>query len=281
MYYYIVDPQKISQRHFDQVQNILYSSVSEYRISGETARVTGLRTINQLVETALARGVKTLVAVGTDETLHEVINAVKGREVIIGFIPLLRTELGEILGLGDIEHSAKTIGLRRVAELDLAQVNSNFFLSNLTFGALPAGPLSGLGYKTLKNLFGMPTFQIKFTADNNDFSATLSAVGGIVVNSRATGSESSQMFNPTDGVLDVVLLPKLNRFRTFRYRREILTGRFEAIPGSSLIHVRQMEITTPAGLPLRVDGKIVARTPAQISVLPQALKIIVGRDRKF
>src|SRR3990167_11353493 len=102
MYYYIVDPQKISQRQFERVQNVLYSSVSEYRISGEIARVTGLRTVTQLVEGALQRGVKTLVAVGSDETLHEVINAVRGREVIIGFIPLLRTELGEILGLGDI-----------------------------------------------------------------------------------------------------------------------------------------------------------------------------------
>ncbi len=279
MYYYIVDPQKISQRQFERVQNVLYSSVSEYRISGEIARVTGLRTINQLVEGAFQRGVKTLVAVGGDETLHEVINAVKGRDVVLGFIPLVETELSQILGLTDIEHSAKTIGLRRVTELDLAQVNNNYFLSSLTFGSIAAG--HSLSYKTLKNLFGLPTFQIKFTADGGNFSAALSAISGIVINSRAQSSGPAKLFDPADGVLDVVLLPKLNRLTTFRYRKEILAGRYESIPGSSLIHIKEMEITMPTGLPLRVDRKIVARTPAKVSVLPRALKIIVGRDRKF
>ena len=268
MYYYIVDPQKISPRQFERVQNILYSSVSEYRISGEIARVTGLRTINQLVEGALQRGVKTLVAVGSDETLHEVINAIKGRDILVGFIPLLATELSQILGLDNIEQAAKTIGLRRITELDLVQVNNFYFLSRLTFGA-GIRPSSFFDFKTIQNLFKLPAFQIQFSAQNQEFRASLTAVGGIIVN---------QM---TQGMLKIMLLPKLNNLMTFRYRRQILTGDYENIPGSSTVYVKQLEINSPAGLPLRVGDRIITRTPAQISVIPQALKIIVGRDRKF
>ncbi len=282
MYYYIVDPQKISQRQFERVQNNLYSSLSEYRISGETARVTGLRTITQLVEGAFARGVKTLVAVGTDETLHEVINALKGREMIVGFVPLVPTELSLILGLPSIEHAAKTIGLRRIAELDLVSVNDTLFLSKLDFGsaAKTSGLSSFLNFKAVQDLWKLPVFQIKFSADNNNFQGSLSAVGGSVVNSRA-GSEESNMFNPTDGVLDLLLLPKLGKLATFKHRQAILKGEYEKIPGSSLVHVRQLEITLPVGLPLKAGERVIARTPAQIKVLPKALKIIVGRDRKF
>lgn len=283
MYYYIVDPQKISQRQFERVQNILYSSLSEYRISGETARVTGLRTIAQLVEGAIARGVRTLVAVGTDETLHEVINALKGREMVVGFIPLVTTELSQILGLPSVEHAAKTIGLRRIAELDLASVNDTLFLSKLTFGSAAktsSGLSSFLNFKALQDLWSLPVFQIKFSADNNNFQGSLSAVGGSVVNSRA-GNENSTMFNPTDGVLDLLLLPKLNKVSTFKYRQDILKGEYEKIPGSSLVHVRQLEISLPVGLPLKAGERVIARTPAQIKVIPKALKIIVGRDRKF
>src|SRR6185295_13895774 len=99
MYYYIVDPGKISQRDFERVQNQLYSSVSEFRVSGEIARATGLRTIGQLVESAFAHQAKTIIAVGSDETLQTVINAVGSREVVIGFIPIIPTEMGEILGI--------------------------------------------------------------------------------------------------------------------------------------------------------------------------------------
>jgi diacylglycerol kinase family enzyme len=256
--------------------------LSEYKISGEVARVTGLRTITQLVEGAFQRNVKTLVAVGTDETLHEVINAIKGREVTVGFIPLVPTELSVTLGLPSIEQAAKTIGLRRIADLDLSVVNGNYFLSQLTFGSASksTASLSLLNFSGFQDLWKLPTFEIKFTADNNNFQASVTAWGGIVVNSRAQSTDQN-MFNPTDGVLDVMLLPKLGKMETIKYRSSILKGDYEKIPGSSLVHVKQLEITTPVGLPLKVGEKIIARTPAQISVLPNALKIIVGRDRKY
>ena len=133
MYYYIVDPQKISQREFERVQNLLYSSVSEYRVSGEVVRVTGLRTINQLVETAFTHGTKTIVAVGSDDTLNDVINAVGNRDMVIGFVPITDSEAGNILGIKSIDQAARTLGSRRIAELDVARVNGNLFFSKLRY----------------------------------------------------------------------------------------------------------------------------------------------------
>lgn len=281
MYYYIVDPQKISQRQFERVQNNLYSSLSEYRISGETARVTGLRTITQLVEGAFARGVRTLVAVGTDETLHEVINAIKGRDMTVGFVPLIQTELSEILGLPNIEQAAKTIGLRRIAELDMLQVNEQNVISKITFGAGTMSTGGGLfNFPAIQNLWDLPVFQIKFSADNQNFEGTISAVAGMIVNSRK-GEGAGAMFNPTDGVLDLLLLPKLNKISALKYYKQIVRGEYEKIPGSSVIHARQLELSIPAGLQLKAGDRVIARTPAKIVVLPKALKIIVGRDRKF
>lgn len=280
MYYYIIDPQKISPREFERVQNNLYSSLSEYRISGETARVTGLRTIQQLVDGAFQRGVKTLIAAGTDETLHEVLNAVKGREVTMGYIPLIPTELGEILGLTSVSQAAKYIGLRRIAELDLISVNSSLVLSRLTFGSATVKSRGLFDFQGLKQLWEHPMFQINFSANNGKFEGSLTASGGALVNCRAE-NEGKEMFNPTDGIIDLLLLPKLGRMETLKYRRAIAAGEYEKIPGSSLVHVRQLEISLPEGLPLKAGERVIARTPAKIEVLPKALKIIVGRERKF
>jgi diacylglycerol kinase family enzyme len=279
MYYYIVDPQKISQKEFERVQNLLYSSLSEYRVSGEVVRVTGLRTVNQLTENAFAHGVKTLVAVGNDDTLHDVINAVKGRDVVVGFIPIFETEIGEILGVKNIEQASKTIGTRRVEEMDLGRVNGNYFLSKLTFGLTPASTtmFKSLNYKTLQSLFNLPKFEIKFSA-NAKYQASFEAVAGMIINSRG---EDSKFSSPTDGVAEVLLLPKLNRAQTFRYRSEILSGNYEKIPETSIVHITTLEISQPDGLALKVGPRIIVRTPATIEILPKALKIIVGKDRKF
>jgi diacylglycerol kinase family enzyme len=256
MYYYIVDPQKISQREFERVQNILYSSLSEYRISGEIMRVTGLRTINQLVDNAFSHGAKTIVAVGSDDTLHDVVNAIGKREITVGFIPIFDTEIANTLGISGILQAARTIGLRRIAELDLGSVNGNYFLSKLTFGLDSA------------KLFNLPSFDVKFSA-NNEYTASLNVVGGIV---------SSSLVNEN---LDITLLSGLSKWQTFLRRRQILAGNLENLPGVSIVHAKKIEITNPSGLPIRTGSRVVAKTPLVIEIVPKALRIIVGKDRKF
>ena len=78
-----------------------------------------------------------------------------------------------------------------------------------------------------------------------------------------------------------MLISKFRASTTFRHRKEILSGCFDKIPDSSLVHVKKIEIAAPAGLPLRVGGRVIAKTPATIEIIPKALKIIVGKDRKF
>lgn len=113
MYYYIIDPQKINQKHFERVQNQLYSCVSALKISGEMSRVTTLRSVSQLVDTAFLREAKTIVAVGHDSTLQEVVNAVGERDVAIGYIPLQESEIAQVLGIGDVENACNNLAHRR------------------------------------------------------------------------------------------------------------------------------------------------------------------------
>ncbi|MBX4187218.1 MAG: hypothetical protein KW802_03120 [Candidatus Doudnabacteria bacterium] len=270
MYYYIVDPQKISQKNFERVQNVLYSSLSEYKISGEVVRVTGLRTIQQLVENAFSHEAKTIVAVGNDQTLHEVINAVGKREMVLGYIPLASSEIGEILGIKEVPLAAKIIAFRRVEVLDLGSVNNNYFLSKLKLGDWDTD-------KFLPNL--EKTFEIKLRVDDQ-YQADLKVSAVLVVNSRNSANEERVAY-PNDGKLDILLLPQLTKWETLTNRKNILSGHFEKIAQCSVIHAKKIEILSPSGINLRADNWLLAKTPAVIEVLPQSLKIIVGRERKF
>jgi len=281
MYYYIVDPQKISQRDFERVQNLLYSSLSEYRISGEVMRVTGLRSITQLVENAFAHGAKTIVGVGGDDTLTDIVNALRGRDMVVGFIPIAPSEIGKILGVNDVQNGAKTIALRRITEMDLGKVNENYFLSKLNFGfSDPEGTWSqNFNFKLIQGLMNLPPIEIKFSADSQ-YQGSLTVIAGKIINWRHfTGSEETS--NPTDGKLDVLFLPQLSKWQILRFRQEILSGQFEKIPKSSQLHVKKIEILSPVGLALKSGDRILGKTPAIVEILPQALKIIVGRNRGF
>jgi diacylglycerol kinase family enzyme len=270
MYFYIVDPSKMPQKEFERVQHVLYSSLSDYRISGEVVRVTGVRTIQQLVETAFSHEAKTIVAVGSDQTLHEIINAIGRREMTIGFIPLVNSELANIFGIKDLEQAVKIIAFRRIETLDLCSVNNNYFLSKLTFGAID----KNLGLPNLDK-----TFEIKIKVDSQ-YLATQEIAAGAVVNTSDSEADTA-ITHPNDGSLDILLLPQLTRWQTIRYRKEIFSGNFESIPQASVIHGKKIQILSPEGMALKIGDWLVAKTPAQIEVVPAALKIIVGRERKF
>ncbi len=261
MYYYIVDPQKLTQKEFERVQSILYSSLSEFRISGEVVRVTGVRTIQQLVENAFAHEAKTIVAVGSEETLHDVINAVGKRDVVIGFIPLAESEIAKILGIKDIPQAAQTIAFRRVESIDMGVVNDFLFLTQITLG--DADKVS----------------EVSFRADDR-FQASQNFTLGVIVNMRYNESYT-KIGDPTDGVLDVLLMPAISKVTQFLKRKILRARYFEQIEATSVVHVTKMELITPDGLPITLNGKIITKTPATIELLPKALKMIVGKERKF
>ncbi len=261
MYFYIVDPQKLKQKEFERVQNILYSSLSEFRVSGEVVRSTGVRTIQQLVENAFAHEAKTIVAVGNEETLHDVINAIGKREIVVGFIPLEECEIGKIFGIKDIPQAVKTIAFRRIEEIDLGVVNDSLFLSNLRFGKNDA------------------PIEIKFSADEK-FQARQIISSCLIVNSRYN-LNPSRIGNPTDGLLDILLLPEISKFTGFFKKRLIQRHYYEQIDLTSVLHVKKIEILEPAALPITIGDKIVAKTPAMISIQAKTLRLIVGKDRNF
>lgn len=243
-------------------------------------RVTGLRTVPQLVDLAFSHGAKTIVAVGSDETLHDVINAVRGREIIIGFIPLFDTELSKVMGLPNIETAAKVLASRRISQLDLGVVNQFYFLSKLSFGVNVDGNIGNIfSFGSINKLLTAPVIEIKFKADGS-YEGSLAVIGGVIVNTRNQDHDSMSL-GPTDSVLDVILVPGLSRLKILKQRKNLASGLFEKIEGASVLHLKKLKIESPEGLALRIEGRVVTKTPATIEVAPKALKMIVGKDRLF
>jgi diacylglycerol kinase family enzyme len=279
MYFYIIDPQKLNQKTFERVQNQLYSCLSENRISGELSRITTLRSMSNLVDTAFSRGAKTLVAIGTDETLQEMINAVKGRDITLGYIPIEETEMSKILGINGIDAAAKAIANRRIEMLDLGTVNQNWFLTRLTFGGGDEAENSTGIFNMFKKL-ELPAMEIKFSADEK-YSGVFHAAAGTIINARDNNGGDKSLANPTDSVLDLLMVPGNSNLTQWSHKKDFANGTLENIPGCSVVHLKKIEIKSPEGMPLKAAGKVIAKVPAVIEVIPKALKMIVGRDRTF
>jgi diacylglycerol kinase family enzyme len=280
MYFYILDGQHVDSRTVERAHVEIQGLLAQFRVTGEIARVTSLRTIKELVETASQRGAKTLVACGTDETFNLMLAYIAGRDFTLAFIPITTNSyLGQIFGLDSIFTAVKTIAARRVERLDLAVMGEHYFINQVEFG-LPHQPSTSDHWWSGLKLLSLPERQITLRIDNT-YTVQAIGQGGIICNSRVTSSSNSAIANPTDGLLDVMLLGKLDRLALLHYKQQLTHKLLEQIPGTSVIKCCRVDILEPKGLSLTIAGKVFAKAPASIEIIPRQLKIIVGKNRTF
>ncbi len=280
MYYYILDQNGLPLDKFEKLQTELSGLLAEFKIGGETARVTPLRSVQDLVDTASQRGAKTLVACGTDDTFNMMLAALKGRDFTLGFIPLdENSNLGKILGMSGVFEGVKTIAARRLEKIDLAKIAGNYFISFLEFGVTSQQLKSAGLWQSLKLLSSeAKAFTIRV---DDSYTVTIKGLGGLVANIRSNSAKNEKIANPTDGHLDLLILERLNKMQILAHRNDINEGILEKVPNTSVIKCRKIEFLEPRGTALTMLGRIVAKFPASVEIIPQRLKMIVGKNRTF
>jgi diacylglycerol kinase family enzyme len=115
---------------------------------------------------------------------------------------------------------------------------------------------------------------------DGQFSAEFEVAIGAIFNSRAAKCEG-KVADPTDGLLDVLLLPRITSFNAWKYRAELASGCLEKIPGCAVMHGRRITVSAPDGLPFYVGEKTLAKAPAIVEALPKRIRMIIGKDRTF
>lgn len=287
MYFYIFDPGKEREvKYFERIQGRLLNLLAENRIEGETYRVTSIRTVELLIDQALGANAKTLVVVGSDSTLNKAINCLikEGSALTVGFIPLdPENSLGGILGMSiDIEEAVKTLAGRLVRELDLGKVGEHYFLSQVDLGAnqfqqVESGFWGLGGYFQFRNF---QPFKIELSLQDS-YTVTSEVLAVQIINCRNNEGCKEKLGNPTDKLLDVLILPKLPSTQIFRYRRQLSSGCLDNVPGATVMHAKKIDILGPKKLPISVEGQIYTKAPATITVAKEKIKMIVGKGRQF
>ncbi len=284
MYYYILDPHNIDQAKFEKQQIELQGLLAEFRINGEISRVTPLKSIKDCVQIASERGVKTLVACGTDDTFNLMLSHLRGRDFTLGYIPMDDSSyLAKILGIGSLHTAVKTIAARRIEKIDLATLGDSYFISYVEFG-LASSALKQTGWWSSLKALSVPEIHVRIKIDDS-YTMDINCLGGLVANTRsarcADSDRGAMIANPTDGFLDLLILEKLGRLDVLKYKEQIAEGCLEQVPKTSVIKCRKVEFLQPSGLSLSLSGRIFAKAPTRIEIIPRRQRLIVGKNRTF
>ncbi|HSX48039.1 MAG TPA: diacylglycerol kinase family protein [Candidatus Nanoarchaeia archaeon] len=286
MYYYIINP-SAGKGAINTIQDKLRDRLRELGIAGEFAKTTGPGEASKMATAAIEKGYNTVVAVGGDGTVNEVINGITKDNVAVGIIPIGNSNvLANHLGIHNWQQAAAVLAARRLTSYGLIAAGSNFFLSTLTLGfetdlekrvdTVPEAKLSdklrhfGRGYNQAQNFTPLKcliSVDDKYELECDLFTLTVA---------------NQKFLNPlADNRLIVSISDKPSKTQTASYMWRRLQGKQPTDDGATTRFLAsRVIIRTEPPTGIMVDGKLTTRTPIAIRLTDRHIRFITEKPQE-
>jgi diacylglycerol kinase family enzyme len=283
MYYYIVNP-ATGRGYNKALQDKIRLKLDELGIRGEWAKTTGPGEATKMAAAAVVGGHTTIVAVGGDDTVNEVINGLGNSAVAVGIIPTGNVnQLAGQLGITSWQQGCEVLAARRLTSYGLIAAGQKFFLSTLTMGfETDLDKTVDTSKSGVRARLVQLRESLGYARGFNSLRAKLTIDDSITVNCELFSlSIANQKFlNPLAENKLVVSLsdrPGTRQIGTYLWQlmrhgtsplEETATSRFLA---SRIV----IETTPPTGI--MVDGKVAGRTPIAIRLTDRRVRFITEK----
>lgn len=237
----------LSKSRYNNIINKTEIRITDLGLTGKIIRLGLIRSIKSLVQQEIRSGVKNIIAVGNNNTIHKIISSLVDdslseiflNQILFSIIPIGPNQsIANSFGIKNEEEACNIILARRVEEIDIGLIGKNYFLNKLEF---------------LYNNINI-NFKDNFSIETNKKTKTI--IYNIIDNKSLKNIEK---FNPCDNVLDLFIFGKKNEISYFPIK----------------------EIKIDSNGEILLDNSIKCQTPNKISILDRKLKVIVGKNRFF
>jgi len=248
MYQYFYDA-LLAEEKYARPITIIENRLADLGLQGRVSRLNLFRDPREFILEAVKRGVDTVVAVGNDETLSRVVNAVGDLGLTVGMIPFgPKNEISKILGVGEGLAACDCLANRLIQKIDLGKINDFYFLSHLKTNSAVSLRQGG-------------EYSVRSLGKNE-----------VEIYNLPTAEERA---NPQDGYLEAYIKPA---------GRKIfgkISGKNSPRDVSSYFPIRKVMLEGGKGAEILVDGLKKINAPAEVQIMPNQLRIIVGKNRLF
>jgi len=254
----------------------------------EVAVTDGPGHARRLAEDAVSRAERLVIA-GGDGTIAEAADGLvrSGARIPVAIVPLgTANVLACEIGLGRAPDAiARTITGGQVRDVSVGMINGRCFLlmAGAGFDAHVVGAvkpalkrrLGRMAYlwTSARMLHGFPYPDYAVAVDGRE----MRAASVVVTNARNYAgpyliAPRADLASPT---LEVCLFERKGAISVVRYGAALITGCLPRVAGFRVVSGRHVTISGPPGEPLQADGDAIGVMPADISVRPGALALVM------
>ncbi len=232
-----------------------------------------------LAREAVGAGCDYVIAAGGDGTLNEVINGIAtpspARGVCVGIVPLgTANDFARSIGMmGDVDATIEILQTKTTARIDLVRMTSE---RTRHFVNTSAGGFSGVVNEKLTpeiKLNWGPLAYLRSAAAALPELHAYRTTGQFV----AGGLPIAPQADPSDGLLDAVLIPKRSAAEMALLAAEMLLGKHLSNDAVIFRHAKKISVQSQPGMWFNADGELVGNEPIVFQILPRALEFVVNK----
>ncbi len=250
MYYYLFDS-PLADKRYSAIVNRIEFRIIELGINGRMDRLSILKNMQELIESAVKHGAETIVIVGDDAAIARAVSIVARYKVTLGIIPVgEHLAIPRALGIPEGEAACDVLSKRVVRTIDLGKANDQYFLFSLD----------------------VPAQQVSVECDGHYRISLLGVPRAFSICNFRTEQRERRASDPEDGMLEAIIKEEPSGWNPFRKPQAV----------ESVFPLRTAKILCDdASVPVTLDGGVVVKTPVLVEVAPKKLRVVVGRDRRF
>lgn len=263
MYYYLYDT-FLSDKKYEKVIDRIKTRLLDLEIQGRHERLTLLKNIEELITDEVKRGANTVIVLGNDKTFLKVVEVVAKEGLTLGLIPLgPDNTIAQCLGIPLEDAACDVLAARKIVSFDLGQASAprgtsgQYFFSHL---------------KINKNLN-----RLTIQKDNYQMVPQPGCVEVAIYNFHCPDESGNferrfKKYSAQDQQLELM-------FKNPEKSKGWLRPKTKKLKVDSLIQGAKFEIKSFEYIAVLLDGYKVLKTPLTINVVPNKLKVIVGKTR--
>ena len=243
MYCYLYDEYIQEHKRFAHELLLIENRLTDLGIAGKISRLALFRNAEEMIRDEIERGVKTVVVLGNDDTIHKILDVISESDVVLGMIPIgPKNELARLLGIPQGVAACDVLSARRVEQMDVGTINGRKFITGVT----------------------VPNFKAELMCNDGTYRITATSEANLEIQNLA------DIANPFDGILEATIHASV---------RSGWLGRTQHT--QSILPFQSLAIRSDKPIQLFADGQEMQGTRFDIGIEPMMLKVIIGKQRVF
>ncbi len=276
----------------DKIIPLIEEVMKEYHCTYEIRKTEKVGEGKRIAEEARHTDFSTIVSVGGDGTLHEVINGMVGSKQKLGIIPAgTGNDFARTLNLPrDIRESIESLVKGNSMMIDLGKINKEYFIniSSIGLDALIADETNRIKkyfsstysyvIGTIKSLINFKSFKTKLVIDDAIYEEEIMLAAVCNGSYYGGGMKISPKSSFSDGEFDICIVRKMPKLKLLFLLPTIFKGNHVKFKEVKFYKGKNIEFLMENGKKkekINADGEILDLYPIQFEMINNAIEVVI------